>query len=119
MDDLEANLRKLPLRVPSPMLDLRVAAQMPQRPTEQPAPRWRVPLWSAAAASIAMAIVGFGAGVAWRGEKPAVGVPIAPPVTVQVIYNAPASGNPFDFTHASEFLPAGEMEAKIQTGRGV
>ena len=119
MDDLEAKLRTLRLREPSPDLDDRVRAQKPERPPSPEFASTRVSIWVAAAAALVMAVAGFAVGAAWRGEPAVVirqGPP--PPVAVQVIYNSPSSGNPFDFTLASDIFPPGEMTTSIQTQKG-
>jgi hypothetical protein len=130
MEDFEARLRAIPLRGPSPELDGRVEAQKPPAPIRRPpSARNRVPAWLAAAAAVVMGMIGFAAGLAWRDEDnaglkgaAAAATPVAAPAPIQhiqIIYQAPSNTNPFDFTYASDFFPAGEMEAQITTGEGV
>jgi len=118
MDDFESKLKRLPLRAPSPRLDARVVAQKPERPIQPSPVTWRVPVWLAAAAAAIMALAGFAAGTAWRGERRVVEFRPSPPVTIQVIHDSSATGNPFDFTRASDIFPAGKMEATIHTSKG-
>jgi len=121
MDDFEAKLRRLALRAPSERLDARVLAEA-SAPRRATGPRRQVPAWLAAAAALLMGVVGFAGGQAWRGDEARI-APVArtarpAPITVQVIYNAPASPHPFDFTRASDIFPAGRMEATIQQRKG-
>jgi len=119
MEDFESKLKRVRLRAPSPELDERVLAQKPQRPVRISLAGRRVPFWLAAAAAVAMAGVGFATGLAWRRQQPIAAERRLPsPATIQVIYNSPAEGNPFDFTRASHFFPAGRLEATIQTSKG-
>lgn len=118
MKNLESKLRKLPLIAPSRDLDERVLAQKPERPMQPLPGRRGLPIWVAAAVALIMGIVGFGAGTAWRSRRPIAGRDRRPPVMIQVIYNSPTSPNPFDFTTASHFFPAGELEVttrKLET----
>ncbi len=118
MKDLESKLRKLPLTAPSRDLDGRVLAQKPEGPMQPLPGRRGLPIWVTAAVALIMAIVGFGGGVLWRSEHRVVNGGHPPPVVVQVIYNSPNSRNPFDFTTASHFFPAGELEVttrKLET----
>lgn len=121
MNDLESRLRDLPLREPSAQLDERVMAQKPDRPTPETGRSRRVPVWLAAVTAALMGVAGFGAGATWRGERATeiVEPPTQPPVTIQVIYNSPATGDPFDFTQSSDVFPAGKMEEKIAIHEGV
>ena len=118
MEQLESRLKALPLRAPSRNLDVRVLGQKPQRPLQPLRTPRRVPIWLTAAVGLLMAFAGFATGLAWRGEQATTDLHRAVPVMVHVIYNSPASGNPFDFTRASDIFPAGELEAKthVQTG---
>jgi len=118
MNDLESELRGLPLIAASPDLDRRVLSQKPE-PSLPPAPApWRVPVWAAAMAALAMAVAGFGAGFAWRAPQ-GVAAPLrAAPTTVQIIYHSASTGDPFDFTRASSVFPAGDLEAKVYVERG-
>ena len=114
MKDLERKLRRFPLAAPSRDLDDRVLAQKPERPAEPCRERRRVPLWLTAAIALIMAAVGFGAGVTWRSAPPVATRDRRPPVMIQVIYSSPTSRNPFDFTNASQFFPAGKPEVTIE-----
>ena len=116
--ELESKLRTLPLMAPSGDLDARVLAQKPERPMRPFRARRRVPVWVTVGVALIMAVVGFAGGVLWRGGKPVARHDQRPPVRVQVIYNSPTSPNPFDFTTASHFFPAGELEVttrKLET----
>lgn len=118
MKDLERKLRKLPLIAPSRGLDHRVSAKKPERPGQLFPERRGVPIWVTAAVGLIMTLVGFAIGTAWRGEQPVARRHPRPPVRVYVIYDSPASGNPFDFTRASDMFPAGKMETTTQTQKG-
>lgn len=119
MEDLESKLRGLRLRRPSQNLDERIMAQKPERPVQPSPARWRVPVWLAAAAALVMAVAGFAAGRAWRGNQTVAMSRSQPSVMLQVIYHSPSSANPFDFTRASDIFPAGKMETTIQTSKGI
>ncbi|NQT83775.1 hypothetical protein HQ563_12160 [bacterium] len=120
MKDLESKLKKLPLVAPSPDLDDRVSAQKTGRPVRRFPERRGVPVWVTGAVALIMAVVGFAVGASRRGEQPhrRPGRERRPPVRLHVIYNSPSSGNPFDFTRASDMFPAGKMETTTQTQKG-
>jgi len=119
MNDLETRLRALPLRNPSNNLDSRVLAQRPEPSFCPPLIRRGIPLWLAATAGLLLVIAGYAAGRIACPPQVA-GPPLRPaPVTVQVVYNSPDAGDPFDFTHASKSFPAGELEAKVQVQGGI
>ena len=112
MDNLESRLRDLSLQAPSQELDERVLGLKPERPSR--AVR-RVPLWSAVAASLLMASVGFAAGLNCRGVGTADTPGTRPPISVELICESPSGTNPFDFTGASSDFPAREWELKVIT----
>lgn len=105
MDKLESKLRDLSLRAPSHKLDDRVLGLKPERPSR--AVR-RVPLWSAVASCIVVAIVGFTAGALYRGRPSPESPGTRPPVRVELICDSPSGTNPFDFTAASADSPGRE-----------
>ncbi len=114
MKNLESKLKKLPLVAPARNLDDRVLAQKPERPVHPlRAPR-RVPVWVTVAIALIMAVAGFAGGLAWRSGRTVASHPCRPQVVIQVIYDSPASRNPFDFTIASHFFPAREVETTIR-----
>jgi len=116
--DLESKLKRLPLMAPSRDLDDRVLAQKPKQPVQRYREAWRVPVWVTAAVALLTVVVGFVAGAAWRSGRPVARKEPRPPVMVQVIYDSPTSRNPFDFTGASHFFPAREVETttrKLET----
>ena len=119
MKDLESKLKALRLRPPSRNLDDRVLAQKRERPVAASYAVRRVPIWLTAAVALVMALAGFATGAAWRGEQPSSAEHHrSAPVMVHVIYNSPSSGNPFDFTHASDVFPAGKLETKTHIEKG-
>jgi hypothetical protein len=120
MNDLETRLRALPLRTPSTNLDSRVWAHRPEPSFRPPLLLRRgIPLWLAAAAGLLLAIAGYAAG-RFACSPQIAGPPLRPaPVMVQVVYNSPDAGDPFDFTRASKSFPAGELEAKVQVQGGI
>lgn len=117
--DLEARLKELRLRAPSEELDLQVLARERQVPL--PGTRWsgrRVPVWVAAVASLAVGGMGFAIGLHVKANPPPPLADTPAPVTVQVIYHSPLTGNLFDFTRPSEHSLPGRMETSIQTTKG-
>ncbi len=110
MKDLESKLRKLPLIAPAQDVDCRILAQKPERPVKPFGEPRRVPVWMTAAVALLTAVAGFGSGVAWRSRQEVATRANRPPVMIEVIYDSPASRNPFDFTNASHFFPAGQVE---------
>ena len=110
MDNLESKLKGLSLRVPSQELDERVLGLKPELPSH--AVR-RVPLWSAVAASLVMAGLGFAAGVTCHGTGSPRPTETRPPISVELICESPCGANPFDFTAVSSDFPAREWELKV------
>jgi hypothetical protein len=110
MDNLESKLRDLALRAPSHELDERILGLKPERHSR--AVR-RVPLWSAVAASLVMASLGFGAGLTCHGTRTVDSPETRPPIRVELIYHSPSGTNPFDFTTASSGFPARESEITV------
>ena len=119
MNELEARLRELRLRAPSPDLDRLVLSQRPEPQPEQPRAWFRVPLWAACAVALVAALAGFSAGNAWRANRAFSVAHPSPPITVRVLYHAPALGDPFDFTRRFDIFPAGEMRANIHVEKGI
>ena len=113
MDNLESNLRKLPLRAPSERLDDRVLGLKPERTSRA---AQRVPVWSAVAASLLMAGLGFAAGLNCRGAGTVDSPEADPPIRVELIYDSPTGTNPFDFTTASTDFSHGEWELTVIAG---
>ncbi len=114
MKELESKLRKLPLTAPPQDLDERVSAQKPEHPTHPARRPQRVPVWLTAAISVVTAGLGFAMGAGLRSGRPAAVSQPRPPIMLQVIYDSPASRNPFDFTSASHFFPAGEVTVSTE-----
>jgi len=110
MDNLESKLKGLSLREPSRELDDRILGLKPERPSR--AVR-RVPLWAAVAVSLAMASLGFAAGLNCRGVGTADTPGARPPIRIELICDSPSGTNPFDFTAAASDLPAREWELKV------
>ena len=110
MDNLESRLKDLSLRAPSQELDDRVLGLKPERPSR--AAR-RVPLWSAVAASLVMASLGFAAGVTCHGAGSPDKPETRPPIRIELICDSPSGTNPFDFTPASSDFPAREWEITV------
>ena len=73
----------------------------------------RVPLWSAVAASLLMASLGFAVGVNCHGTRSADTPETRPPVRVELICDSPSGTNPFDFTAASSDVPDREWEIVV------
>jgi hypothetical protein len=113
--DLESQLKKLSLRRPSPDMDDRVLSQRPERPLQHRRALGGVPLWATAAVAVVMAAGGFVAGVAWRGGRSGARSEERLGVVIHVIYDSRTPGNPFDFTRASHFFPAEEVETVMRT----
>jgi len=110
MDNLGSKLKELSLRAPSQELDDRVLGLKTERP---PRPVRRVPLWSAVAASLVMASLGFAAGVACHGTRTVDSPETRPPIRVELIYDSPTGTNPFDFTTASTDFAHSEWEVTV------
>jgi hypothetical protein len=115
MKNLEEELRRQPLLAPSKDLDERVLAQRPRPEGKRSGSPWRVPLWGTAAVGIVMGLGGFVAGFSWRGNPPKPDHGRQPPITIQVIYDSPVAGNPFDFTRAADFFPAENLKTTTRT----
>jgi hypothetical protein len=119
MDEIEARLKRLSLRQPSAALDHRVLSQAPQMsPVESPRPRWAVPLWAAAAASMAIGGIGFMAGMAVRTDRPGAVAEEPPPVTTDVLCQSPEGRNPFDLTQFADPLLPGKPVVSVQISKG-
>lgn len=110
MDNLESKLKALSLRAPSQELDDRVLGLKPELPSRA---LRRVPLWSAVAASLLMASLGFAVGVNCHGTRSADTPETRPPVRVELICDSPSGTNPFDFTAASSDVPDREWEIVV------
>ena len=117
MKELESKLKGLPVRRPSADLDDRVLREKPEQPMQPYRQRRRVSVWVTAIVGLMMALVGFVAGAAWRGGGQTARPEGPPRAVIQVIHNSAGSRNRFDFTRASHFLPAGEMETTTRKAR--
>jgi hypothetical protein len=123
MDDIEARLKRLPLRQPSGELDRRVLNRFAQfregeTPAEPSRSRWAVPLWAAAAMSAAVGWAGFMSGLAIRSERPTVAAEEPAPVMSEVLCQSPAGRNPFDLTQSADPLLPGKPVVSIQISKG-
>jgi hypothetical protein len=126
MNDLESQLKEMPLAKPSPRLRERIfdgmpETQMPERRRKGPASIFqvRIPLGWAAAAAILMGLVGF---VAARQTS----VPSQTPaprgsttVEVQIVEVPAEQRHFFDFTGTTEdFLPR-DSQIRVETGGNI
>jgi hypothetical protein len=116
MQDLESKLKKLSLRPPSEQLDERVLSLKRARPSRPSRGGVCVPLWTAAAASVLMGILGFSIGLVYRGKPSADLRQERHPVTVELLCDSPSGTNPFDFTTVSDDLLRTDWKVKIVKG---
>lgn len=94
MDELESRLRQIPLKPPV-HLDRRMEALFSKPPVVRENRSRSVAMGWAVAASLAMGVIGFAAGVTWRGydlERQAIGTK-----ELQIIIKN-SDVQPFDFT---------------------
>jgi hypothetical protein len=119
MEDFESRLKGLRLRQPSPELDQRILAAKTQAVPANGRRRVRqMPLWAAAAASLLLGLFGFAAGFAVRGSPPVILSSQNPPASVQVIYHAPSTGDPFDFTRNPDAIVPRQVKTTLQIMKG-
>lgn len=119
MLDLEAKLKELKLRAPSPVLDERVFGQSRRRRTEHAFTKRRAPIGLVVAIAVSMWVVGFCVGIAWHGEHGEISIETIPDVQVYVIYDSIYSCNPFDFTRPANDVSFENFEVKDYTPKGV
>ena len=117
MDDFELRLKDLPLCKPSKHLRERIFGRKPMQSGLRRTLYRRIPLGLAALFSLMMGLMGFFI-AHFLNLQGGVG---APPrqgsVNVQIIYQAPANRNIFDFTEPSvDFLPT-NTNIKVKTGK--
>jgi len=109
MDDLEARLKGLPLRAPSPELDRRILDALAS-PMNRPGGNG-VPWWAAAAVALGIGLGGFFVGRGFPSHK--VDAPMrATAFAIEIVdRNSP---NAFDFTQSRRTFPE-EVEVFVQT----
>jgi hypothetical protein len=116
MADFESKLKSFRVRQASQGLDERVlAAKAGLTPASSGRAVRQIPLWAAMAASLTLGLVGFTAGLATRASPPAISAHQASPASVQVIYHAPLTGDPFDFTRNPQAILPHCVKATLQT----
>jgi hypothetical protein len=118
MKDFETKLRDIPLRKPSRHLDDRILGSGGGGSTRVPALQRRAPLWSAVAAAVFLAALGFMSGAKWKEGELESGRSWQPTVRIQVIYSSPGRPNPYDFTEPSPDLHEAEWKAETRILKG-
>ena len=113
MDDFELQLKSVPLAKPSQDIRRRIFGAAPSRPGLFDFFRSRVPLgWAATFALFT--------GLAGMYFSQFLQPPPAPTkaFTIQII-EAPSGKNLFDYTQAAEWLPEGDMSARLITDKEI
>jgi hypothetical protein len=127
MNDLESQLKEMPLAKPSPRLWQRIfdgmpETQMPERRRKGPASivQVRIPLGWAAAAAILMGLAGFVAARQSGSNLPQTPAPRgSTTVEVQIVEVPAGQRHFFDFTGTTEdFLPR-DSQIRVETGGNI
>lgn len=115
MQDFEDRLKTLPMREPSEELRKRIFGGKTRQSALRSIICRRIPVAWAAAASIAIGLVGFFiASLRDTAIQPESPIREAS-VNVQIIYQAPETSHVFDFTEAAmDFLP-GDVKVRVKS----
>jgi hypothetical protein len=119
MKDFESKLKNLRLRQPLQGLDERIlAAKSAPTPANMRRGVRQISLWAAIAAALSAGLLGFAAGLAFRGNPTVTISSRLPPASVQVIHHAPSTGDPFDFTRNPEDILPHQVKVTFQILKG-